>query len=1096
MKPHRYILITLLFSLSFTCFAAPSVDGNRAITQSITTASIQKAIDDLSTKKLSENEIAIAKTTLEQALQFARTRDENEAKLASLKKQVAEAPEKSVSYRKQLDNLTATPIVTIKDDAKITDETLQQRFNDNNDKLNNWQIELTNANNTISHAQTRPEQNQLEITSLQNRLQEIATQLKASQTEQVKLKLQAEQVAINSQINLLHLEISSSSTLQEYSTSLRNLLTEEMSRAEQENNQLQNIINTRRLAVTEKTVQDLAQDKDSQSNDLLRTESKKNVELSEYLLQTNNKLNEVSKLNTLYKQQLDTTKHIEETLTGQVNALKGSTGLFQILYQQKQSLPTVRKDQLSTEDIANFRLYQFQLNQQRELFVSPTNYVNKLLSNQTDTIDDSLHQELLNLARIRQQLYTDLQSSLNNLTTETVNLQIVKQQLLAKVNQLSASIDEKMFWLPSNPTIDFNWLKQAPQRLQNELTNISWQATISNIIHGLLDRPWIFIPVVLLIIGLLWKRSYLRERIASLNKEVGNVRHDSQKHTPLVILFNILLALPTSLALALAGLALLLDGRGVNYAYGSTLLELALGWLFFYTTYRLLSPNNVAVKHFDWDAQQVANMRSHIIQLGALSLILMVVVTIASQQLDNIGNDAIGIITVIICYLLMALVLIYTILSKNIRPYLSSIRWLMALAIVLLPVILMFSTILGYYYTSLRLTDRLIETFYAVLIWIISEAVLIRGLSVAARRIAFQRVLEKRQKLREQSNKEGEEEIIEEPVLDIHEINQQSLRLIRLLLLVIFGCTLYFIWSDVLAVFSYLDTITLYQYIGADGVSTTPLTLKAFLIALIIALVTIVLTRNLPGLLEVIILSRLNLDRGISYAITTLLSYIIIAIGVSLSLGLLGVSWSKLQWLVAALSVGLGFGLQEIFANFVSGIILLFERPMRIGDRITIGGVTGTVNRIQIRATRMTDSDKKEVIIPNKTFVTSQLINWTLTDTVTRITLQIGVDYNSDIDKVKELLLQIANDNPRVIKDPAPNVSFVNFGADTLNLELTMLVNEISDRGAATDEINRKILTNFAAENINMPFHQVEITLKNNQGHELTLSESKQITEQ
>ena len=141
-------------------------------------------------------------------------------------------------------------------------------------------------------------------------------------------------------------------------------------------------------------------------------------------------------------------------------------------------------------------------------------------------------------------------------------------------------------------------------------------------------------------------------------------------------------------------------------------------------------------------------------------------------------------------------------------------------------------------------------------------------------------------------------------------------------------------------------------------------------------------------MLEVLLLSRLSLKQGSSYAITTLLSYVIVMIGVMITLGSLGLSWSKMQWLVAALGVGLGFGLQEIFANFISGIIILFERPVRIGDVITIGELSGTVSRIRIRATTIIDFDRKEIIIPNKAFVTERLINWSLTDTVTRVTLK------------------------------------------------------------------------------------------------------------
>src|SRR5690606_41859731 len=109
------------------------------------------------------------------------------------------------------------------------------------------------------------------------------------------------------------------------------------------------------------------------------------------------------------------------------------------------------------------------------------------------------------------------------------------------------------------------------------------------------------------------------------------------------------------------------------------------------------------------------------------------------------------------------------------------------------------------------------------------------------------------------------------------------------------------------------------------------------------------------------------------------------------TLGALGVSWDKLQWLVAALSVGIGFGIQEIFASFISGLIILFERPVRIGDVVTIGNLSGTVSRIRIRATTITDVDRKEIIVPNKTFVTEHLINWSLSDTVTRVTVKVAV---------------------------------------------------------------------------------------------------------
>lgn len=252
-----------------------------------------------------------------------------------------------------------------------------------------------------------------------------------------------------------------------------------------------------------------------------------------------------------------------------------------------------------------------------------------------------------------------------------------------------------------------------------------------------------------------------------------------------------------------------------------------------------------------------------------------------------------------------------------------------------------------------------------------------------------------------------------------------------------------------------------------------------------IIIVSWVMTRNLPGLLEVLVLSRLKLRQGSTYAITTILTYIIVGIGAIASLGMIGVTWNKLQWLAAALTVGLGFGLQEIFANFVSGIILLFERPIRIGDTVTIGTYSGTVSKIRIRATTIVDFDRKEVIIPNKAFVTERLINWSLSDTVTRITIAIGVAYGSDLDKVKRVLLSAATSNNKVMTEPAPNVYFTSFGASTLDHELRFYVRQIGDRGVTSDEVNRAIDKLCRENDIDIAFNQLEVHLHNNKGDEV-----------
>jgi len=149
------------------------------------------------------------------------------------------------------------------------------------------------------------------------------------------------------------------------------------------------------------------------------------------------------------------------------------------------------------------------------------------------------------------------------------------------------------------------------------------------------------------------------------------------------------------------------------------------------------------------------------------------------------------------------------------------------------------------------------------------------------------------------------------------------------------------------------------------------------------------------------------------------------------------------------------------------------------------------VKRIRIRTTTITDSDRKDIIVPNKTFITGQLINWSLTDTVTRLIIRIGVAYGSDLNKTRELLLAAARENPRVLRDPAPAVYFTNFGTDTLDHELLIHVGELGDRSPATDEVNRRIDELFRKNGIEIAFRQVDVRLQNINGRELRLSDNR-----
>ena len=164
-----------------------------------------------------------------------------------------------------------------------------------------------------------------------------------------------------------------------------------------------------------------------------------------------------------------------------------------------------------------------------------------------------------------------------------------------------------------------------------------------------------------------------------------------------------------------------------------------------------------------------------------------------------------------------------------------------------------------------------------------------------------------------------------------------------------------------------------------------------------------------------------------------------------------------MQWLMAAVSFGLGFGLQEIFANFVSGLIIFWERPVRIGDTVTVDDMTGVVSRIQMRATTILDPDRKELIVPNKEFITSHVVNWTLTDSVVRLVLPVNWPVATDPQFVQRTLMRIANENAAVLKHPSAKVALISLGDKALSFELRVFVADVDSLMTTRHQLNMAI---------------------------------------
>jgi potassium efflux system protein len=279
--------------------------------------------------------------------------------------------------------------------------------------------------------------------------------------------------------------------------------------------------------------------------------------------------------------------------------------------------------------------------------------------------------------------------------------------------------------------------------------------------------------------------------------------------------------------------------------------------------------------------------------------------------------------------------------------------------------------------------------------------------------------------------------------------------------------------------FSVLHEVTLWHKPGivAGEKALVPVSLADVSIAVLIAFLTIIAMKRLPPLLEILLLQRVNMTPGGRYTAKTLYTYVIVGIGMVAFFNVVGMDWSKVQWLFAALSVGIGFGLQEIVANFISGLIILFERPIRVGDVVTIGETEGAVSRIQIRATTIRTWDGMELLVPNKEFITGRLLNWTLSDQITRIKIPVGIAYGSDVQKAMSLMDRAARSNETILDDPAPYIVFNGFGDNALNLELRCYVGVQGHRIPAITNLHEEINRAFNEAGISISFPQRDVHL-------------------
>ncbi len=265
------------------------------------------------------------------------------------------------------------------------------------------------------------------------------------------------------------------------------------------------------------------------------------------------------------------------------------------------------------------------------------------------------------------------------------------------------------------------------------------------------------------------------------------------------------------------------------------------------------------------------------------------------------------------------------------------------------------------------------------------------------------------------------------------------------------------------------------KLVSLGDVTITPAVLLSVVLILLGAFWV---SRLLRGMLRRNVFRRTHLNIGTQETICRILHYIIMLMGVFIAIQQIGIDLTTLAAISAVLMVGIGFGLQNVTSNFVSTLILLFERPVQVGDFVEVSGVQGRIRRIKTRSSVVETLDNVAIIVPNSNFITQNVTNWSYRDSKVRIHISVGVSYGSDVELVEDTLLEVGRAHPEVLLNPESTVQFLEFGDSSLNFDLLVWINDASRQYLVRSDLNFAVVKAFRAQGITIPFPQRDLHIQ------------------
>ena len=781
-----------------------------------------------------------------------------------------------------------------------------------------------------------------------------------------------------------------------------------------------------------------------------------------------------------------------------VAGLNRSIGL--LMTEESRDLPQVSqfRSQIRSRgrELADIGLAEVRVREQRRELRSVDARVQALAAEIAEDVADEdeladIRNQLRTLLRNQRELLLQAENSYNSYLQVLGELDTEQRRLLETATEYREFLNQNMLWIPSAPIAFTGSWDLSDYEESSTLSVSPWLNMLEEFGESLAENYLAAALVILIYAGLLLVRKPLSTYTRSINTRIGDISTDHIGLTVAALAAALVRALPVSFLLASAGWFLLRapDPEAFTGIVSASLLALA-PFLYNLLVFRVLAAEEGVLQvHFGWRQSNLKIVRKQLDRLIAFGgpIVFGLVIFYAS----DLAFDRATMGRLFFMALLILLVLSFRPLAHpktgvassyyqgNPETWVSKLRWFWYGLAIGIPVLLLVLSALGYMYTTITLTALIVDTIWLALALIGVNLIVLRWIAINRTKLALRAMEEEREKESEPPP-EGDAPVVESKPVDIDEVDAQTRKLLRWGLIIVAAVAGWGIWSEVFPAFRLFDQVALWtRAVVVDGVETiAPVTLADLLLGLIVAAATAVAYRNLPGLMEIAVLQRMTLEPGSRYAANTLVRYIVVTVGVIAVLNIVGWNWSRIQWLVAALSVGLGFGLQEVVANFVSGLIILFERPVRVGDTVTVGQLSGTVSKVRIRATTITDWDRKEIIVPNKAFITEQVINWTLADPITRVVVEVGISYSSDVERAHKIMEETLHSLPLVLEEPEPKVFFLGFGDSSLNFRLHAFSRQLSDRLPLMHAIHGAILKALRENDIEIPFPQRDLHIR------------------